>query len=375
MPYLAILGRQPELSLAELEALLGPDAASPFGRHAILEATLPLERLGGTIKLAEVIAEAKTIDDALLTQLLKHMPESQSKLTVGLSYYGKKQSPLRLGMELKKLFRTSGRSVRLVLPRPGSSALSAAQLKFNNLVTPESPEIIIAESNGQVLAAVTTQYQDIDAYSARDQARPNRDARVGMLPPKLAQILINLAGPDPGLVVDPFCGSGVIAQEALLLGHPVRASDLAPKMVVAATENLTWLAATRQDLPPWHVDAVDARQLSLPKEPLAIVTEGYLGPPLSGSPSPASLVKLDREISQLTKAWLGHLSGQLPSGTHVVLTLPQWQTPTGPITPQIVDEITRLGYTPKEFRRGPTELVYRRPGQIVGRRLLVLEKV
>jgi hypothetical protein len=35
--------------------------------------------------------------------------------------------------------------------------------------------------------------QDIDAYAERDFERPMRDAFVGMLPPKLAQIMLNLA--------------------------------------------------------------------------------------------------------------------------------------------------------------------------------------
>ena len=36
------------------------------------------------------------------------------------------------------------------------------------------------------------------AMLIRDQNRPKRDARVGMLPPKLAQIMINLANPEAG---------------------------------------------------------------------------------------------------------------------------------------------------------------------------------
>ncbi len=52
--------------------------------------------------------------------------------------------------------------------------------------------------------------QDVDEYAARDQARPKRDAYVGMLPPKLAQTLINnaygneLSGEKRVTVLDPF---------------------------------------------------------------------------------------------------------------------------------------------------------------------------
>lgn len=63
----------------------------------------------------------------------------------------------------------------------------------------------------------TSFVQDIESYTARDQARPMRDARVGMLPPKLAQIIINLAlsNNDITEVLDPFCGTGVVLQEGI----------------------------------------------------------------------------------------------------------------------------------------------------------------
>jgi hypothetical protein len=43
--------------------------------------------------------------------------------------------------------------------------------------------------------------QDFESYSKRDYGRPARDPRTGSLPPKLAQILINLAEPNKILAV------------------------------------------------------------------------------------------------------------------------------------------------------------------------------
>ena len=75
--------------------------------------------------------------------------------------------------------------------------------------------------------------QNISAYAMRDQKRPKRDAFVGMLPPKLAQIMINLAlgdqEPKDKLLLDPFCGTGVLLQEALLMGLKVYGTDLSQK--------------------------------------------------------------------------------------------------------------------------------------------------
>ena len=48
-----------------------------------------------------------------------------------------------------------------------------------------------------------------------------------MLPPKLAQIIVSLSGTQPGqTVLDPFCGTGVVLQEALIMGAIVYGFDL-----------------------------------------------------------------------------------------------------------------------------------------------------
>jgi len=49
-----------------------------------------------------------------------------------------------------------------------------------------------------------------------------------MLPPKLAQILVNSV--QAQTVYDPFCGTGVIPQEALLLGRTASGSDLSDEI-------------------------------------------------------------------------------------------------------------------------------------------------
>ncbi len=74
------------------------------------------------------------------------------------------------------------------------------------------------------------------------------------LEPRLARLLITLGhrsphnsaeggiqGPgEPTTVIDPFCGTGGIAIEAMLAGLSVLASDLDPRMVSGTRQNLEW---------------------------------------------------------------------------------------------------------------------------------------
>jgi tRNA G10 N-methylase Trm11 len=113
--------------------------------------------------------------------------------------------------------------------------------------------------NNKAIVAISEGAQNITAYAKRDQNRPKRDAFVGMLPPKLAQTMINLAvGPNQPQIwlqnrdfakidgktpklLDPFCGTGTVLQEAILKGFTAYGSDLNPKMVDYTKENIKWL--------------------------------------------------------------------------------------------------------------------------------------
>jgi tRNA G10 N-methylase Trm11 len=129
----------------------------------------------------------------------------------------------RLGLGLKRKLRTKNVSLRLI-PNATSALSSAVSYhnKLGSLSTKVELMIVRSEDSGSLVLAETKSTQNITAYSKRDQARPKRDAFVGMLPPKLAQTIINLAlgdkDPSELTLLDPFVVLGVILQEAGLNG-------------------------------------------------------------------------------------------------------------------------------------------------------------
>ncbi len=92
--------------------------------------------------------------------------------------------------------------------------------------------------------AKTEAVQPFEQFSARDFGRPGRDDLSGMLPPKLAMIMINLAQTSlNSILLDPFCGSGTILSEALLLGYKnLIGSDISEKAVEDTKINIDWIA-------------------------------------------------------------------------------------------------------------------------------------
>ena len=199
-----ILGRQPKIGLAELESLYGAKKIIPLGEQAAIvdvdPCLLAFDRLGGSVKFAKLLTILDTtkwreIENFLLKVSPEHsMRMDSGKMQLGLSVIGLDVTLKQLeitGLSLKKAIRATGRPVRLVPNK--SPELNTAQVLHNHLTGPTGWELYFIRDGQRTVVAQTTKIQDIEAYAARDQARPKRDARVGMLPPKLAQIILNLA--------------------------------------------------------------------------------------------------------------------------------------------------------------------------------------
>ena len=303
-------------------------------------------------------------------------------------------------MKLKKLLTREGRSVRVVESR--EAALSTATSLHNGLSGKNPRKIELIKVNQDWCKVIGV--QDIDAYARRDQARPARDAKVGMLPPKLAQILINLCGPlsEDARILDPFCGTGVVLQEALLMGYSVYGTDLNPRMVEYSRRNLEWLtkgsychlgqsatagaelasrpvktgAAKRvpnSNRNPWLLAEGDANIYSWERPVDAVVCESYLGSPMSQIPSEIKLKTEKATCEAILRQFFKNLAPQIRENTPVVVAAPAWLRENGTYSRlNLIDFLADMGYNvDRKTREG---LFYHREGQIVARDIIILRK-
>jgi hypothetical protein len=353
--------------------MLGADNVRPFGRGAALvSGPLVIDRLGGSVKVARILSQGNVTSLQELPLDIDSLPYGESKTPFGLSAYGTRDSAAMLraaGLTLKKRLKKRG-SVRLIMPARGL-AVSAAELHHNQVIR-DGFEIIVACSGDHMIVAQTIGVQDIDWYSKRDFGRPRRSAKIGMLPPKLAQILINTT--KSSAVYDPFCGTGVVLQEALLMGRKAGGSDTNPDMVLATRSNLEWLSQEVQgNLPEWQVHDGDARAIT-PTIGASIVSEGYLGPNMAQPPRTNQLVDMQKELGTLYRESLAHWARSLATGDDVAICVPAWRVGRDWHYLNLVDEMRILGYTLKSFAHVPSSLLYARDDQVVGRQLLLLRK-
>ncbi len=408
--YAFILGSHPILSYAEIINLLRIKGMisrelsyNPEFALLSIEALEPSsfqEALGGTIKIVEIKARGLKnlyqIEELLTEERLfrDFLAKESGKITIGIAAYslrewsGSERRFLKmLGINLKELLKEKHR-VRYVL----SPDFNLTSVVVADLIK-DGAEIVILREGREILLGKTVSVQDVRRYKERDYDRPERDLLSGMLPPKLAQMMINLVRTkESQTVFDPFCGSGGILQEALLLGLEIYGSDIDEKVLQGARDNIRWALKVKERRAPAHfekrfrvADATSLKWPALNKKETIIVTEPYLGPPQRKMMLPNEAANLMKELKKIYLGFFRNLANHFSRIKRVGLVLPIFKTTAGLVFLEMLDEVRRLGYKkvailPEELLKKESGLtrrggfLYSRPDQFVLREIFIFEK-
>lgn len=403
--YAAFLGHQPHISIAELSAAIPGCKNMQVMHGGVVVFASPAElthedidMLGGTVAIAKKLPEQpKSLDD--IPHLLRQQFAGISDKKVTFSFRCMGLPP----GDVKKLYHNAKaflKSYNLPSRYVGSEKNPAAAVLVHEagLLTEKAGcELAIIGQKNALWVGRTIAVQDVEGYTKRDMKKPVRDTRAGLLPPKLAQVLLNFgiwltrdshvglrAHEEALRVYDPFCGTGVIPMECLLRGFSVLASDVSEKAVSGCKKNLDWVRkehdVTKKDVSAevWKHDARKPFGIKEKDFPDVIVTEGSLGPALLKRPTVRDAQSMQREVDELTGAFLKNVSTALP-GVHVVMTWPVWQTSKGAVHLENVRKnlhncgfqlITPASVHSEKMPRGT--LMYKRPDQFVGREIVIL---
>ncbi len=379
--YAFELGRQKKLCFAELETLLGKQNlielnldTAIFKLNEINPEDLQ-NQLGGTIKIikiTEVLKNSKieTLKTSLKTNLTKEFENKTGKIPFSistLSFLNKKEINIKiLLMTGKKILKSLNLNSRFINKNFQNTKPSTI---FKSKVIEKGIDLNIIKGKSKIYLGKSVSIQNIDNYSKRDFEKPCRDAKIGMLPPKLSQIMINLAG-ETKTIFDPFCGTGTILMEGLLMNKTVIGSDISEEMKKYSIKNCEWLIENfnlNKNL-KYKVFAKDSRLLTkkdLPEKIDAIITEGYLGTPLSQVPSSEKIEKIFRELSNLHLNWLTTIKKL--TNCKIVMCTTAIKTPSKIIHLPYFEEIAKTaGY------KIENNFTYSRENQIVIRDIKIL---
>ena len=205
------------------------------------------------------------------------------------------------------------------------------------------------------------------AWFKRDRTKPYSDRHKGLLPPKIARILVNLAvgvdDPEGQTLLDPFCGSGTILIEAGVMKMNLIGNDLDPVQTAGARRNLDFFGYGSKLM------AYEATALSdhLKEEIDFIATEPYMGRPGT------RIDRLPDLAKGLMKLYLGCLKDWFkflkPSG-RIAMIFPVFEYQGRQYkTSAVIDDPKLIGYN--TVARG---LMYSQPEAKVRREIVVLEK-
>lgn len=336
MLYVFIKGKNPELSSAELAALVKGELVDSTGWFDVYELERPpaASELGGTLKIGVVKAElpAGSSVEEIRSAAPNVIPgQVTEKILFGVSVYPISMPAYRTqkatGMAIKHTLKDKGIKADFMgFPKQRKEPqLTNIEVIKRNLVK-DGFEVLVCESAKAIYIATTTDVHDPLEFQRRDTGRPVQRT-IYSIPPRLARIMVNLAG-IKGILLDPFCGIGTILQEAVLAGADIRGTDIDAEAVKGCLTNLRWLEREKglqlqgleHKVRRW--DAAEADRL-LGKESVdAIATEPYLGPPLKKRPARAEAQKLVDELTGFYERAFPAMRKVLKQGGRMTIVLP-----------------------------------------------------
>lgn len=326
--YLFVLGRDPELSKIEIESLLQTlnlDFGIIDSNNHVAVVKMSgynsniINRLGGTIKIAEVISNTNKIEE-IETNLEKAdlYPGTKNKILYFITPFN---TDLLSYVEdfLKDYFR---RIKLKALYKKNNSPSSLIRKE----ILEEGLDIVIYKK----LIAKTIAVSNPLELKQRDLGRPAVDY-MKSISIRLAKILINLSKTkESQILIDPFCGSGTILQEAMLNDINVIGLDVDKTSIEQTKLNLEWLKDAYPLKSNYRLLNLDCRKLnSIIKKADSIVTEPYLGPFIRKVPSLFQAKQLIEELTDLYNSLLKQANLILSKGKRIVLILPRFKTLEG----------------------------------------------
>jgi len=368
MKYLFILGRNPELSSAELFSYFEKEQNKVIAhvkeKNAILfdleepiEGNM-IEALGGTIAIGKVLAEGNWINLVKKLEAQEIYYGTSNKLNYCVWDFSKDDLKEKISDYLKKRFRQEKLKATeknlngfMELQEGGRVRIAKGKIDEEYFVFNDCFGKIIEKSDYRVI-------------EERDMTKPERREALA-ISPRLAKIMIHLSQVKEGeTLLDPFCGIGVILSEALYQGIKVVGVDIDENAINGAIKNLGWANFNKEN---YKLLVGDSTETKIGKINV-LVSEPDLGAVLKKASNKKSAMKTIFEFENLISKVINNFKNEING--RVVFTAPLIKTSQNA---RVSCDITKIiEKTRLKLIKGPIQ-EYRKES-IVGREIFVLCK-
>lgn len=315
MKYFFILGRNPDLSRAEilsyLEARNKKSEQILFTKNYLILDTdleqINIQDFGGCIMMGKIQFQGT------LTDFNNYVDGEDLVQADKFTYaiHGNMDEEIlikKFKYEHRKAVIRHGRR-NINMQDGGIVSIPNAEFNFFMLETTE------------VFYGLVEQDYSFTEIKERDMKKPVRRESLA-ISPRLAKILINLSQAKPGeLLLDPFCGVGGILQEALVRGINVYGIDKDKLAIEDARKNLKWLEQNFEVKGAWNLAVADARKTPNIKFD-AVATEPALGELLRHRPDKRKTKEILTGFETLISGVLQRLQELKKFSAKIVLTCP-----------------------------------------------------
>ena len=354
--YFAVLWKNPEISMAELELVQAKEISYPKNGIVIFDTKYGelLPQLWWCIKIGKVVKEKQLqelLSDTKIVGIQNEANGKHLKRTVGIRRY-----------KLVDTFHT------------------------DKEIKNKGTEVINLE-NGRY--GIVEQYQNIELYEAVDFGKPWRSMQMWMMPAKLAHIMINIwlstllrdtnkqetDDQQHICIYDPFVGSGTTGFLANYLGYDFIGSDI---KIDFAEQNAPRRKTTKFYTPNKQFDIFQhdiKEQVNTPlirgqeSTDMVIITEWRLWPIVTKTTSSEDIQRFQEQVALLYKTFIDRIKelAAAHKSTTAVFTIPYYARQENSLEKEITDYTKKIGLHIKEIPE-----IYGREGQQVGRKILII---
>lgn len=391
MKYLFILGRNPELSKAEIFSYFERENIqvkySKTNLNGLLvelsekhEKKLDLKKilseLGGTVAAGRVLLSGKI--DSLAAEIEKGPIYfgRDNKVIYSVLNFGPEDNLLVILNSMKGNFRKESLKARY------KGVSGTMKMQTGEVVHGSPTKIMLRDMNyflfgdsesGNLSFGYLEECYDVEDAEKKDMEKPYRRESLA-ISPRLARILINLSQTKTGeVLLDPFCGIGVILGEALLRGIDVIGVDIDREASENAKKNIEWLRKNYQANARAIIINKNSKDVRIDKAD-GIATEPSLGELMLKHPNKDKAEQIIYEFENLMIDVLNNVKRGMKKGAKIAFSSPLVKSQKGRISANIERICDETGLRVYSLKNSNISFPIRefRPDQIVGRDIFVL---
>ena len=347
--YFAILGKNPDISKAELELIQPTNISSPKKGIITFDTKKPelISTLGGIIKAGSIVKE-------------KDLPEVLKDVKI---------------IGIKEI--ANGKHLKQTI---GIKRFKTVDFFHTDKEIKEKGMELINLWNGDY--GRVEWYQNIPLYETIDFDKPARSMQMGMMPAKLTHMMINIWlnalmqretwNMERPIIYDPFVWSGTTWFLANTLDYEFIGSDINISYV---EQNAKWRAKTpfanaKSDFQIFQHDITTplTNKIDIADSQLLIVSEWRLGPIVTARTSPEVIQRNQKEVLDMYKAFLQRIK-ELETGKMqpvTVITIPYYQGDNF-LEKELSIVAQKLWLFPSSIAE-----IYQRENQKIGRKILII---